>query len=267
MRTLFFILFCCVASSVMAQERIIAIHTEFGTMKFRLYNDTPKHRDMFIDLAEDKEYDGTLFYRVIQNFMIQGGSRDSKKASRDRRIGYGNSDYMISDEIRKGHIHKRGALCAPRQPDELNPFKESDISQFFIVQGRVYRPTELDTMELAINRPIRKRIIKKIFTSEKRAKLKALKEAKDLDAARNLAAKIKQDINTEFKLANGTLIFTKEQREAYTTVGGYPQLDGEYTIFGEMIEGDAIIDKIASLKTDKFDRPFKDVRIKVTVIK
>lgn len=267
MRLILLFIFCCSVLGSVAQNRIVAIHTNLGTMKFRLYDDTPRHRDMFIKLAQKGEYNGTLFYRVIKNFMIQGGSRDSKNAPRDRRIGYGNSDYMIDDEIRTNHIHKKGALCAPRQPDELNPFKESDISQFFIVQGKVYRSTELDTMEMAINRPIRKRIIKKVFTPERRAKLKALKEAKNMDEARLLATKIKQDIKTHFKMADGTLIFTDEQRKAYTTVGGYPQLDGEYTIFGEITEGQQVIDKIANLKTDKFDRPINDIRIKVSIIK
>src|SRR5690554_6206107 len=139
----------------------VRISTNMGDMTFRLYDDTPKHRDAFIELVTEGYFNGTLFYRVLSDYLIQGGSRSSRDAPAGKRIGYGDPDKTVDDEILPHYFHKKGALCAPRQPDEVNPFKQSDISQFFIVKGRVYSEGELDTMEIAVNRPIRNKIIKK----------------------------------------------------------------------------------------------------------
>ncbi len=249
-----------------AQSHIVEISTNMGNMKFRLYDDTPKHRDAFIQLAQKGYYNQTLFYRVIQNFLIQGGSKSSRNAPPGKRIGYGDPDKTVDDEIRPNHFHKKGALCAPRQPDESNPFKQSDISQFYIIKGSIFTPGALDTMELATNRPIRNKIAKKYMTPEIREKLKQLKAAKKVKEFRELAGKIKAQIKTDYSLHPGVLKFQKEQRKAYTTTGGYPELDGKYTIFGECISGFEVIDKIAALKTDKNNRPFTDVVIKVKVL-
>lgn len=249
-----------------AQSGIVQISTNLGNMKFRLYNDTPKHRDAFIELANEGFYDGTLFYRVMQDFLIQGGSKSSKGAPPGKRIGYGDPDKTVDDEILAHYFHKKGSLCAPRQPDEVNPFQQSDISQFYIVKGRVYTVGELDTMEIIVNRPIRKKIVKRYMTPEIRANLKFLKEEKEVKEFRELAQEIKDQIETGYNLQTGTLEFSEAQREAYTTIGGYPDLDGKYTIFGECISGFDVIDKIAALKTDKNNRPFTDVKITVTVL-
>lgn len=249
-----------------AQSRIVEISTNFGDMRFRLYDDTPKHRDAFIQLANEGYYDGTLFYRVIQNFLIQGGSRSSRNAPPGKRIGYGDPDKTVDDEIISHYFHKKGALCAPRQPDEVNPFKQSDISQFYIVKGSVFTPGALDTMELAVNRPIRNRIVQKHMTPEVRAELKKLKDEDKVKEFRELADEIKTAIETDYSLDPDVLTFTEAQREAYTSVGGYPDLDGKYTIFGECISGFDVIDKIAALKTDENNRPYTDVVIHVKVI-
>ncbi len=248
------------------QPRIVEISTNMGDMKFRLYDDTPKHRDAFVELAREGYYDGTLFYRVVRDFLIQGGSKSSRNAAPGKRIGYGDPDKTVDDEILTNHFHKKGVLCAPRQPDEVNPFKQSDISQFFIVKGRVHTCGELDTMEMAVNRPIRKRIVKKYMTPEVREKLKQLKEGGKVDEFRQIAGDIKKNIEMEYNIDPDVLKFTEEQRKAYTTVGGYPDLDGKYTVFGECISGFDAIDKISGLKTDKNNRPFTDVRITVKVL-
>ena len=247
-------------------DRIVKISTNLGDMKFRLYNDTPKHRDAFIQLANESYYDGTLFYRVIQNYLIQGGSKSSRNASPGKRIGYGDPEHTVDDEIVPAHFHQKGSLCAPRQPDEVNPFKQSDISQFYIVKGQAFTEGELDTMELAVNRPIRKKITAQIYTPEIRQKLKELKAENKVDEFRELAGQVKNDIESRYQLDPGILEFSEAQRQAYTTVGGYPDLDGKYTIFGECIAGFEVIDKIAALKTDSNNRPLTDVKINVTVI-
>ena len=249
------------------QSTIIQVSTNFGDMKFKLYDDTPLHRDAFVKLTKEGYYNGTLFYRVIQDFLIQGGSKSSIGAPPGAQIGYGDPDQTVHDEIRANHFHKKGALCAPRQPDEINPFQQSDISQFYIVKGRVHTQGELDTMEMAVNRPIRKKIIDKYLTPEIREELKKLKEEKKVEEFREIANKVKDQIETDYNLEPNTLKFTEEQRKAYTTVGGYPDLDGKYTIFGECISGFDVIDKIAALKTDKNNRPYTDVKITVTVVK
>ena len=253
--------------SVTAQnDRIIEVSTNMGSMTFRLYNDTPKHRDAFIQLAKDAYYDNTLFFRVIKDFMIQGGSKSSRNAPPGKKIGIGDPDHTVDDEIRPNHIHKKGALCAPRQPDDKNPFKQSDISQFYIIQGEVYTEGRLDTLELIVNQPIKKKVTSEIYTPEIKAKLKKLKEEKKVEEFREIANKVKADIDAKFHLNQGILEFTEIQREAYTTVGGYPNLDGKYTVFGECISGFDVIDKIASLKTDTNDRPLTDVKINVKII-
>jgi cyclophilin family peptidyl-prolyl cis-trans isomerase len=262
---LFFILLF--AGNGRAQSTIIEISTNLGTMKFRLHDDTPKHRDAFIGLANEEYYNGTLFYRVIKNFLIQGGSKSSKGAAPGKRIGYGDPDKTVDDEILSHYFHKKGVLCAPRQPDDINPFKQSDISQFFIVKGSTHTEGALDTMEIAVNRPIRKKVIQKVMTAKVRAELKILKEEKKVEEFRELAQQVKDDIETEYNLQIGIIEFSEEQRKAYTTVGGYPDLDGKYTIFGECVSGFGVIDKIASLKTDKNDRPFTDIEINVKVLK
>lgn len=264
----FILLFTClIGFTGFSQPTEVQISTNFGTMKFRLYDDTPKHRDAFIELAKEGYYNETLFYRVIQDFLIQGGSKSSKDAPPGKRIGYGDPDKTVDDEILKHYFHKKGVLCAPRQPDEINPFKQSDVSQFFIVKGRVHSGGELDTMEIAVNRPIRNTVIKKVMTDEIRAELKQLKDEKKVNEFRELAQEVKDKIETEYDLQLGTIEFSEEQRKAYSTVGGYPDLDGKYTIFGECISGFNVIDKIAALKTDKNNRPFTDVKITVSVLK
>ncbi|WP_372948006.1 peptidylprolyl isomerase [Mariniphaga sp.] len=257
---LFFIL------NTSAQSKKVRISTNLGDMTFMLYDDTPKHRNAFLQLTREGYYNETLFYRVIQDFLIQGGSKSSKNAPPGKRIGYGDPDHTVDDEILSHYFHKKGALCAPRQPDEVNPWQQSDISQFFIVKGSVYSSGQLDTMELAVNRPIRNKIVNKYLTDEIRSELQMLKEEKMVDEFRQIADRVRNQIETEYNLQTDVLEFSEEQREAYTTIGGYPDLDGKYTIFGECISGFETIDKIAALKTDGNDRPFTDVIITVTVL-
>ncbi len=255
------------AATVFSQTREALISTNLGDMKFRLYDDTPRHRDGFLELARSGYFNGTLFFRVLHDFLIQGGSASSRNAPAGKKIGFGDPDKTVSDEILPHYFHKKGALCAPRQPDEKNPFKLSDISQFFIVKGKVYTSGQLDTMEIKVNGPIRTAIANRYMTPGIRARLKELKEAKKVTEFRAIADKIRDQIDAEFNLQPGILKFSQQQREAYTTIGGYPDLDGKYTIFGECYEGLEVIDKIAALKTDSNDRPLTDVKIQVKILK
>ncbi len=258
--------------SPLAAQTRVQIETNMGTMHFRLYDDTPRHKAEFIKLANEGYYNGTLFYRVISDFLIQGGSRSSRNAPAGKRIGYGSPEHTVNDEIRSNHFHKKGALCAPRQADEINPFKQSDISQFYVIKGRVLSEGFLDTLEMAVNNPIKRRIQAKVYTDEKKEEIKRLrteieneknKEVRQRKIAefKQLTVSIKEDIEAEMNLDPHTLYFSPEQRNAYTTVGGYPELDGKYTVFGELEQGSNVVDKISKLKTDKNERPYTDVKI------
>lgn len=266
-KTILFVVLSSIVLLLKSQTHQVLISTNIGDMKFILYDDTPLHRDAFLELAQKGHYNGTLFYRVIQDYIIQGGSKDSRNAPQGKFIGYGDPTKTVNDEILKNRICKKGALCAPRQPDDINIFKQSDISQFFIIQGRKYRLGQLDTMELAVNRPIKRKIYNKVYTPEKKAFLKQLKAENKMDEARTLVDKIKEDIEINYMLNDGVLELTPQQREAYSTIGGSPEIENEYTVFGEIIEGIEIIDKIATLKTDKNNRPLTNVVIQVKLLK
>lgn len=249
-----------------AQTHKVLISTNIGDMEFVLYDDTPLHRDAFIELVNQGHFNGTLFYRVINNYIIQGGSRDSRNAPQGKFIGYGDPTKTVDDEILEHRICKKGALCAPRQPNEINIHKQSDISQFFVVQGVKYTHGQLDTMELAVNRPIKQKIKNEVYTPDKRARFNKLKTDGKIDEAKKLAYQVLDDIDLKYSLAPGKLEFTQEQRQAYTTIGGTPQLENEYTVFGEIIDGIEVIDKIAALKTDDNHRPYTDVKIEIILI-
>ena len=255
------------AFSQATTNSLVLIETNFGNIKIKLYKETPKHRQNFLQLIENKHFDGTLFYRVIKGFVVQGGSQDSRNAPAGKVIGYGDANRTIESEFNPNYFHKKGALASPRQPDKINMFKESDVSQFYIAHGRVYTNEELTLMEKKVNNPIRKAIVKRHLTPQRRAVLDSLKKAKKVKEFREIAGKIKEMISFEYNSNPGRLEFTPEQRKAYTTIGGVPHLDGNYTVFGEVIEGLSVIDKIANLTTDKHDRPYKDVKMKVKVLK
>jgi len=263
---LLFLLIFSEINPIYAQNYRVRVATSMGNMTFLLYDDTPLHRDGFIELVNNGHFNGTLFYRVIEGFMILGGSKDSRNAPPGKFIGYGDPTKTVNDEILRHYCCKKGALCAPRQPDEINIFKQSDISQFFVVHGRMYTHGQLDTLELSVNRPIRNEIVQRVYPEEKRKQFRKLKEDGLLDEAKRMAEEIKDEIETRYALADGKLTFSKIQREAYTSIGGAPELDQEYTVFGELIDGMDILDQIASLKTDKNDRPLQDVVMTLEIL-
>jgi len=242
-----------------AQEKIVAITTNVGTMKAKLYPDVPNHIKTFTERANKGLFNGTLFTRVIKDFMIQGGSPDSKNAPAGARVGYGDRSTEISPEFREHYFAKKGALAAPRQNDDINPKKKSDMSQFFIVQGKVYRPGELDTLQRAKNLPIRRKAMAEFYTPV-RELMDSLKTA-DPAEYNHYVVDINAKVDSVIHSTPGHLLLSDEQLEAYSTVGGSHHLDGEYTIFGELIEGYDVLDKIASQPRDKYDRPKTDIRI------
>lgn len=255
------LLFFCYTGILHAQENTkeIIIETNVGTMKGILYGNVPNHVRVFSERANRGDFNGTLFTRVIKNFMIQGGSKDSKNAPPGARIGYGDRSSEIMSEMRPHYYHKKGAIAAPRQNDDVNPQKKSDMSQFFIVHGKVYTSGEIDTLERATNLPIRRKAMAEFYNPVK-DELNILK-TEDPQTYNSRVAEINHKVDSVIRSTTGHLLFSDEQKEAYTTIGGSHHLDGQYTIFGEITEGLDIIDQIANQPKDSYDRPTKDIRI------
>ena len=246
-----------------AQSVRFEIETNMGTMRGMLYDATPKHRDMFVKLAKEGRFNGTLFYRVVKNFVIQGGSSDSRDAKPGQHIGYGDDAVNIDSEFTPKCYHKFGALCAPRQPDKVNVFKTSDVSQFYIVRGQVYTDDYLTKYEKSINNPIKNNLYRLYYIPYK-AELDALKASDPAEWKRRMR-EIKDRIDMEYRVSKYKE-FTPQQRADYTSIGGAPQLDGEYTVFGEVTEGLDILVKINNLVVDGNSRPRKDVRMTVRIL-
>lgn len=248
-----------ISASEQVPTKIVTINTSVGTLKAKLYDDVPNHVRTFIERAKRGEYNGTLFTRVLPEFMIQGGAPDSRNAPAGARCGFGDRNSEIMPEIRPHHFNKRGALAAPRQNDDINPQKKSDMSQFYIVQGKVYTSGELDTLGMIANQDIKEKAMQKFFYPV-RAELRMQKASNKREYQKRLR-KINAQVDSMVRATPGHLLFTKEQRKAYTTEGGCHHLDGNYTVYGELIEGFDVLDIIAGQPRDEYDRPKKDIRI------
>lgn len=237
----------------------VVLETNHGTIKLKLYEDTPIHAENFLKLVKEKHYDGLLFHRVIEGFMIQGGSSDSRNAEKGKMLGMGDPGYTLEAEFRPGHFHEKGALCAARQGDQVNPEKRSSGEQFYIVQGKTYTDAELDNLEQGRLMSAKNSLGMKLF-QPKQAEMQQYMETNQRAKADSLIRSIQMEIEAQFKDYTAHLI-PAERREVYKTMGGTPFLDGEYTVFGEVVEGLDVIDKIASQKTGKNNRPEEDVII------
>ena len=275
-KALFYILIVLLAAGLMSAKggrkkkmkpAFAVIETQYGNMKVKLYGETPLHKENFVALVKEHFYDSLLFHRVIEDFMIQGGDPESKNAKKGAMLGSGSHGERIPAEFVDGKYHKRGALAAAR---DNNPEKKSSGCQFYIVQGRVFSDKELDHIEEQHNAPIKQQLLNNWLKSdESKADQEALTK---LQRARNFAAfnhycdslvETLVEKDTDAKLFK----FSAEQRKVYTTDGGAPFLDGDYTVFGEVIEGLNIVDSIADVETDRNDRPLNDIIMKMKIVK
>jgi len=242
-------------NSLSTENYYITFHTSMGNIIVKLYNETPLHRDNFINLTKDGFYNGHIFHRVIKNFMIQSGDPTFIKAKKAQLLKNGVPVYTIPAEIKSFLFHKKGALAAARTGDFVNPERVSSASQFYIVQGKKFSDIELDQIEKKINQANRNNIYyyfhKKISTN--------------LNTSKNIDPKnINQEAIIEATDSLDQYIpfhFTSTQRNTYKTIGGAPHLDGAYTVFGEVVSGQDIVDKIASVPTDTNNKPLQDVKI------
>ena len=232
-----------------------------GDLVVRLYDETPIHRDNFVKLVKEGYYDGTLFHRVIKDFMIQGGDPDSKGAPSGKMLGVGGPDYTLEAEIKDGLFHKRGALAAARQGDEVNPERRSSGSQFYIVWGQVYnegqphqfsKQLKMQKIQSAFNKLAREHH-DEILQMRRERNRAGLQELQDKLAA-----------EADAQVTGGGL--TEEQRMVYSTIGGTPHHDGQYTVFGEVEEGLDVVEMIQGTTTGRGDRPIDDIEMRITVI-
>ena len=254
-------------NEILADEDIlINIETSYGTMKAILYDKTPQHKKNFLKLANEGFYNDLLFHRIIEGFMIQGGDPDSKGAGKDEILGRGDPGYNIPAEFNKTLFHKKGALSAARQPDQINPERASNGSQFFIVQGQKYTKKELLAAMIDYQ---------KLYTyfdsamrsnelNDMKSRFATLQTEGSREDIRNFIIEAKDTIETVFDVELDKPL-PEERIEAYTTIGGYPTLDDAYTVFGEVVEGLDVIDVLAGKETGKGDRPLEDIKMNITL--
>ncbi|HCQ29796.1 MAG TPA: peptidylprolyl isomerase [Flavobacteriales bacterium] len=247
------------------------IETKYGNIKVKLYNETPLHRDNFIKLVKEGFYDSLLFHRVINQFMIQGGDPDSKNAKPGELLGNGGPGYTIPAEFNKNIIHKKGSLAAAREPDNVNPQKASSGSQFYIVQGRKMTKQEIESILQRKNKIAFEKGLMEFFVAPENSNYK--KRYEELVASQNqeelklLFDEVKPLIIMKLKEEGKWYEYTPEQYEIYETIGGTPHLDMDYTIFGEVVEGLDVVDKIAAVQTDKNNRPVEDIVMTIKLVK
>lgn len=247
----------------------VKIETDLGDIYVHLYDETPKHKENFLKLAKEGYYDGTSFHRIIRQFMIQGGDPDTKMGAPDSpRIG--GPGYTVPAEIVPGLYHKRGAVAAARYPDEMNPNWESSGSQFYIVDGRKWNAEELDMIEHQTNNLLGYRASLAFDAKPENKWVADLNLIELQEKYPDSFAKVKERIDKDFSAHRKdypSLKYSAKDKDSYMTEGGFPPLDMQYTVFGEVIAGMGVVDLIAAMETNPNDQPLKPVRMKVVVLK
>lgn len=240
-------------------DALVEIKTSEGDIEVRLFGDTPAHRDNFLKLVKEGYYNGVLFHRVINGFMVQTGDPDSKNAPAGKQLGAGGPDYTLEAEIRyPAYFHKRGALAAARQGDQVNPERRSSGSQFYIVTGKTYNDSTLAMVDKQLQISQMQGIFNDL-TRQHRDTIMEMRRNRDTAGLQALQQELVAQ--TEAKAKENPASLTDAQRQAYKTVGGAPHLDNQYTVFGEVVKGQEVVDKIEKAETDGRDRPTSDIRI------
>ncbi|MDE6272461.1 MAG: peptidylprolyl isomerase [Muribaculaceae bacterium] len=239
------------------KDAIVLLSTSEGPVKLKLYGDTPRHRDNFLKLAEEGYYDGVLFHRVIKDFMVQTGDPNSKGAVKGAQLGSGDPGYTLEAEILyPRHYHKYGALAAARTGDQVNPERRSSGSQFYIVTGQKQSARNLEMMEQRLAQDAKQQAWMKL-QKENIDEIKRLQAAGDKEALEALRLKLIDKLEKETVVPE----MPAQMKEDYINLGGTPHLDGQYTVFGEVLEGMDVIEKIQNAPTDSSDRPVEDIKV------
>lgn len=244
------------------KETTVIMHTSLGDVTLKLYNETPLHRDNFIKLVKKGTYNGLLFHRVIKDFMVQGGDVTSKDAPMNKSLGAGDLGYTVPAEfVFPKYFHKKGALCAARTGDEVNPERASSASQFYIVTGKKYTEGELKQMEKQLENRLKQSIFARLQT-ENKAKIMQLYRNGEKEELAILRDTLVGKTELEAEKRKEEACLPAELREAYRSVGGVPFLDNQYTVYGEVVDGIEVVDAIQKVKTNKQDRPLENIVIK-----
>ena len=242
----------------------VKISTQLGDIIVRLYDETPAHRDNFLKLAREGFYDGTLFHRVIKDFMIQGGDPQSKGAPAGKALGSGDAGYTLPAEFNPDLFHKRGALSAARLGDEVNPERRSSGCQFYIVWGKKYSQGEMGQMARQLEMQAQQQVFDGLV-QQHRDEIMQLRRNRDRDGLMALQEKLVAQTE-EIAKKEGLGKMSDAAKEVYTTIGGTPFLDGQYTVFGEVESGLNVVEDIQTAATDGRDRPLSDISMTVTVL-
>ena len=238
---------------------VVDILTDMGPVKIKLYDDTPIHRDNFLKHVSEGYYDGVLFHRVIKDFMVQAGDPTSKTATPDQMLGAGDPGYTLEAEIAyPRHYHKYGALAAARTGDNVNPERRSSGSQFYIVTGKKYQPAQLEAMQERMLVSARQSYFNGLVMKN-RDDIEKLQAAGDKEGLEQLRQKLITE--TENNVTPESVKMPENVVRDYTEIGGTPSLDGQYTVFGEVLEGMDTVEKIQNAATGQADRPVEDIHI------
>ncbi len=242
---------------VSEEDALVELTTSEGPIKIKLYGDTPRHRDNFLKLVEEGYYDGVLFHRVIKDFMVQTGDPESKTAVKGQQLGSGDPGYTIEAEILyPRHYNKYGALAAARTGDQVNPERRSSGSQFYIVTGQKMSETSLKHLEQRMEQDVKQQYWMKL-QKENMEKIRELMAAGDKEALEALRTQLIERLENEVKVPE----MPEQMKQDYLTVGGAPHLDNQYTVFGEVVEGMDVVEKIQNAATDSSDRPVEDIKV------
>lgn len=244
-------------SACAKKDYLITIKTSYGDIKVILYDQTPRHKENFLSLARSGDYDSTIFHRVINNFMIQGGDVNAKPGN-EKKIGY-----TIPAELVDTLFHHKGALAAARMPDNVNPQKASSGCQWYIVQGNVYSEEELTTDMEQVSQSLRNLMQKPEYAGLQEELFRIYSEEGQEAYGKKimeLVPLMEKELGVSFKKE-----FPQERLKVYTTIGGAPHLDDAYTVFGRVVEGLDVVDKIAAVQTGMKDKPVENIYMTVEV--
>lgn len=237
------------------KDYLVTIKTSYGDMKVLLYEETPLHKQNFIELAKSGRYDSTIFHRVIENFMIQGGNIFEKEGTQEP------AEARIAAEIVEGFYHTKGSLAAARQGDAVNPEKKSSSCQFYIVDGNPW-----DVM--TTNQPLLNQKLSELLSDPEYEELlkqfQDLAQKRDNEGMNQLALDNKSLVEEKFGI-DLTIDPKTGNNDAYKELGGTPHLDTEYTVFGKVVEGLDVIDKIAQVDKGRGDRPLETIYMSMEV--